>query len=164
MRTQRALLPSGSAAMHAACIRSRRSYRLTGARRRPTVGHMFLGSNQLLELERQRLQALVDSDLAVADALHADDYQLITPGGKALSKREYLDGVTSGELDYQVFDIASEVAVKWFTDVGMLRYRARIEIQLPEGRDAGVFWHTDTYERRDGRWQAVWSQATRVRE
>ena len=24
------------------------------------------------------------------------------------------------------------------------------------------YWHTDGYERRDGRWQVVWSQATRI--
>jgi Domain of unknown function (DUF4440) len=40
------------------------------------------------ELERTRLEALVRADMAVAEALHADDYQLITPGGAALSKRE----------------------------------------------------------------------------
>ncbi|HEU5326140.1 MAG TPA: nuclear transport factor 2 family protein, partial [Candidatus Limnocylindria bacterium] len=36
--------------------------------------------------ERRRLRALVDADLPTADALHADDYELITPGGSSLSK------------------------------------------------------------------------------
>jgi hypothetical protein len=121
-------------------------------------------AQQLLDAERQRLQSLVDGDLEVARAMHADDYQLITPGGGVLSKREYLDGIASGELNYLVFEAVSDVAVKSFVDVGMVRYKARIEIELPDGPDAGMFWHTDTYERRDGRWQAVWSQATRIRE
>ena len=127
-------------------------------------GEDVSAAHQLLEAERQRLRALVDGDLEVAGAMHADDYQLVTPGGRVLSKREYLDGIASGELDYLVFEADSDVAVKSFADVGMVRYRARIEIELPDGRDAGMFWHTDTYERRDGRWQAVWSQATRIRE
>jgi hypothetical protein len=29
--------------------------------------------------------------------------------------------------------------------------------------DAGLFWHTDVWERRADGWQAVWSQATRIR-
>ena len=29
--------------------------------------------------------------------------------------------------------------------------------------DSDRFWHTDMYDLRDGRWQAVWSQATRIR-
>jgi hypothetical protein len=30
-------------------------------------------------------------------------------------------------------------------------------------RDSDQFWHTDICKLRDGRWQAVWSQATRIR-
>ena len=32
------------------------------------------------------------------------------------------------------------------------------------GTTAGLFWHTDIYERRNERWQAVWSWATRIPE
>ncbi|WP_372470733.1 nuclear transport factor 2 family protein [Nonomuraea aurantiaca] len=42
------------------------------------------------DIERQRLRSLVTRDMAAADVLHADDYQLITPRGIALSKEEYL--------------------------------------------------------------------------
>jgi hypothetical protein len=116
----------------------------------------------LQELERRRLRALVEGDLEVAEQLHADDYQLITPGGAPVSKREYLDGVRSGALDYQVFEADSEVMVRAFDDVGILRYQARIEIDLPDSHDGGRFWHTDIYERRPAGWQVVWSQATRI--
>jgi hypothetical protein len=117
----------------------------------------------LRDLERARLHALVDADLATADALHAADYQLITPGGAALTKSEYLGGIADGTLDYRTFEAVSDVALRTFADVCVLRYRARIEILVAGTLDEGLFWHTDTYERRDGRWQAVWSQATRIR-
>lgn len=117
----------------------------------------------LRELERNRIEALVRADMAVAEMLHADDYQLITPGGVALSKRQYLDGVASGALLYRVFEPASDITVKTSADMAVVRYRARIEIDLEDGRgDVGTFWHTDVYQRRNGRWQAVWSQATRT--
>lgn len=119
-------------------------------------------SEDLLALERRRLKALVERDLDAAEQLHADDYQLITPGGAALSKRDYLDGIRSGALSYQVFETGSEVSVKTHEDFGALRYQAMIEIDFPDGHDEGRFWHTDIYERRRGRWQVVWSQATRV--
>jgi Domain of unknown function (DUF4440) len=114
----------------------------------------------LLGLEHRRLRALVEGDLEVAEQLHADDYELITPGGDVLSKRQYLDGIASGDLRYRVFEVASEVAVKAFDDVGMVRYLARIEIDFPDRRDGGTFWHTDIYERRNGKWLVVWSQGT----
>ena len=82
--------------------------------------------------------------------------------GRTLSKDEYLAGVESGELDYQVFEAASPVAVRIFHEAGVVRYQARIEIAFSGQFDSGLFWYTDFYERRDGRWQAVWSQATRI--
>jgi hypothetical protein len=119
-------------------------------------------AEELCEVEHLRLQALVDGRMAVAADLHADDYQLISPGGRTLSKDEYLAGVESGELDYHVFEAASAIAVRVFHEAGVVRYQARIEIAFSGQFDSGLFWHTDFYERRDGRWQAVWSQATRI--
>lgn len=49
-------------------------------------------------------------------------------------------------------------------EAAILRYRVRIEINVGGAHDEGTFWHTDTYEARDGHWQAVWSQATRIRQ
>jgi hypothetical protein len=57
----------------------------------------------LRDTERRRLRSLVEADLAVADALHADDYQLITPNGYALTKQEYLRDIASGQLRYEIF-------------------------------------------------------------
>lgn len=114
------------------------------------------------ELERQRLHALVQADLEVADALHADDYELINPGGNVLSRSEYPGGIASRELNYHVFEAASNVRVRSSTGMGVLRYQARIDIEWSGGHDAGLFWHTDVYEQRDGLWQAVWSHATRI--
>jgi hypothetical protein len=117
------------------------------------------------DLERRRLAALVATDLATAEALHADDYELIPPGGHPISKREYLDAIGSGALDYEVFEPSSEIRVRMFgSEAAAVRYKARIMIHDHEGgTDAGLFWHTDLYELRGGRWQAVWSQATRIR-
>ena len=115
------------------------------------------------ERERQRLQALVDGDIDLARTLHADDYQLITPGGATISREGYLDGIATGDLDYLVFEPVSEIAVRVFDRAAAVRYQVRIEILVSGQLDRGLFWHTDMYELRDGRWQVVWSQATRIR-
>ena len=119
---------------------------------------------KLREAERGRLRSLVTPELPVAEHLHADDYELITPGGATMSKREYLDGIASGELDYSVFEPISELRVRLYDQAAILRYRVRIEILVSGAQDAGNFWHTDAWEPRHGVWQAVWSQATRIRE
>lgn len=115
------------------------------------------------ELEHQRQSALVAADMEIARSLHADDYQLVTPGGATMSKEEYLAGIATGDLDYQVFEPASEIAVRAYRRAAALRYQARIEVLVSGQLDSGLFWHTDIYELRDDRWRAVWSHATRIR-
>ncbi|HKN64599.1 MAG TPA: nuclear transport factor 2 family protein [Gaiellaceae bacterium] len=113
-------------------------------------------------MERQRLRALVAADLGWADELHAGDFRLVTPGGASLSKAEYLGGVASGAINYLRWE-PEEIEARVRANAGCLRYRSTIEIVV-EGRELPPTrcWHTDYYERRDGRWQVVWSQATQT--
>ena len=66
--------------------------------------------------------------MEVARGLHADDYQLVRPGGGALSKEEYLGAIASGDLNYLVFEPASEIAVRIYADAAVLRYQATTEV------------------------------------
>lgn len=117
----------------------------------------------MADLERRRLRALVDADLVTARELHAEDYELVSPGGERWSKTSYLDAIGSGLLDYLVFEPESDVQVLALTEATALRYVARIDIRSSDGwHDQGRFLHTDIWRRRDGRWQAVWSQATQM--
>lgn len=116
----------------------------------------------LRDIERRRLRSLVEIDLTAAGALHADDYELITPVGYVLTKQQYLADIESGQLRYQVFEPASEIAVRGSDTTALLRYQARITVA---GRGPAVSmtcWHTDYYELRDQGWQAVRSQATAI--
>lgn len=97
------------------------------------------------------------------EALHAAEYQLITPGGTSLSRDDYLGPIASGDFVYRRFEPDGAIAVRMLgSSAAALRYQVEIEVDYPGGHDAGHFWHTDIYERRDGRWQVVWSQATRI--
>ena len=115
--------------------------------------------------ERERLRALVAADMAVADQLHADDFQLVTPRGTVLSKKDYLSRVASGAVNYQVWAFDSPIAVRLHDHVALIRYRSRLD-NIVDGQALGLrrYWHTDTYEQRNGRWQAVWSHATAIEE
>ncbi|HEY5018901.1 MAG TPA: nuclear transport factor 2 family protein [Streptosporangiaceae bacterium] len=116
----------------------------------------------MCDTERRRLRSLVEPDLVTADALHAADYQLITPNGHALTKRDYLGDIAAGRLRYQVFEPASEILARCSSQLAILRYRARIIVATRGPAVAITCWHTDYYELREGSWQAVWSQATAI--
>ena len=112
--------------------------------------------------ERERLRALVEANVARARQLHADDFQLINPLGGSLSKEQYLAGIGSGELDYLFWE-ADSIAVRLHGEAAVIRYPSHLEIVV-QGRHVPRqrYWHTDLYERRDGQWQVVWSQATGI--
>ena len=112
--------------------------------------------------ERERLRALVEANMEVARQLHADDFQLINPRGQSLSKEQYLGGIASGDLDYLVWEPES-IEVRLYDQAAVIRYQSQLEIvvqgqKVPRQR----YWHTDFYEKRNGRWQVVWSQATGI--
>jgi len=112
--------------------------------------------------ERRRLRALVEANVDIARPLHADDFQLVTPSGVAFSKEEYLGHIASGYLDYRLWE-PDAIAVRVQGQLATIRYQARLAIVVG-GQTAPLqrTWHTDSYERRDGRWQVVWSQATTI--
>ena len=121
-------------------------------------------ADELKTIERERLRALVAGDIEVAQRLHADDFQLVTPLGMTLNKQDYLGAIAAGRLKYFSWE-PDEIFVRVGADSAVLRYRAKLANVSPEGKDlpeARLFWHTDFYERRSGRWQVVWSQATAV--
>lgn len=117
----------------------------------------------LRSTERARLRALVEGDVATADALHAEDYQLVPPGGQTLSKAEYLGGIADGSLRYRRFEPDGEIRVRVWGSAAALRYEVDIEIDADDTVYRDRCWHTDIYELRDGRWRVVWSHATRIR-
>jgi hypothetical protein len=123
---------------------------------------LITDANAFRELEHSRVRALVERNMDLARQLHAVDFQLITPTGHQYLREPYLAEIETGELKYVVWE-AEKMEVRMHTNVTMLRYRARLEVDSRRGQPA-VFhcWHTDSYELIDGLWQVVWSQATAI--
>ena len=121
-------------------------------------------ADQLREIERSRLRALVDGDLVTAEELHADDFHLIHNAGGTFTKQGYLEALRLGVIDYAHWEPVGEIMVRHYGVSGVLRYQADLEVVV-NGRSQGRLrhWHTDVYAVRSGTWQAIWSQATEVR-
>lgn len=118
---------------------------------------------RLRDIERTRLQALVDANMPVVEALHAVDFQVVPPPGFPLSREEYLAAVASGDIDYHEFKPISPIDVRLYGQAAVLTYMSHIDIVVSGiGHVAHDAWHTYVYEKRAGRWQAVWEQATAI--
>ena len=114
-------------------------------------------------IERARVRALVEGDIETARPLHADDFQLITPLGDSLTKEQYLGSIDSGAVDYLIWD-PETIEIRLYGSMAVIRYQAQSEV-VTQGQKISLrrYWYTDLYEKREGQWQVVWSQATQAR-
>lgn len=108
-------------------------------------------------LESRRTRAIVGRDLEAIEALHAPEYQLITPSGRTYSRAQYLEMIKA-EPFYAAWE-HGPMEVRASAEMAVVRYQAKIT--LSSGRIVDC-WHTDTYELRGSAWLAVWSQATEL--
>ena len=82
------------------------------------------GETELAAVELRRVQALVTVDLAVADELHASDFELITPGG---------DAQTVANFEYRI-PIAGPVTLAFFGDAGMNKILRSSQLTMDPSR------------------------------
>jgi len=120
-------------------------------------------ASTLQQLERQRLAALVDADMAVIERLHAEDFELVPPPGVVLTRAEYVDLLRTGGLDYEAFDPISDIEVRVHELAATLWYSSEIDV-VNAGQNHLVHeaWLLVLYEKRAGQWQVVREQATAV--
>lgn len=118
-----------------------------------------LDAEELRATERARLRSLVAADTAAARRLHADDFQVVNPAGRAFSREQYLRDVAAGVIDYLAWE-ADSIAVRIYGGVAALRYQSRVEMTVRGEPRRMHAWNTVLYERRAGRWQVVWVQIT----
>jgi hypothetical protein len=113
--------------------------------------------------QRQRTSALLNADIQAAAWIHAADFQLISPLGGVFSKDQYLGAVAAGVIKYASMELDSPVDARVYGEVVLIRYRAQIEVDVQGQRyPRDAYWFTDAYEKREGRWQIVWSQGTGI--
>jgi hypothetical protein len=131
--------------------------------RTPSPSQAPILADEIRHLERARLRALVAGDMQTAQRLHAADFQLITPRGHALSKAQYLQSVADRAIHYLSWEPADIEVRIHHASLALIRYRATLQLAV-DGQPRPPFqcWHTDSYEVREGAWQVVWSQATKI--
>lgn len=56
------------------------------------------------QMERKRMEAVINADMAALDAIYADDFFYNTSAGPRLTKSEYLPRYASGELKVNAAD------------------------------------------------------------
>jgi uncharacterized protein (TIGR02246 family) len=128
---------------------------------------------EIRELEAQLSRAVVTGDRALYERVFAPDFTHTSHAGKfktraewmAENKFENLQGKPqAGKTTYEAFDV-DDLAVRIYGDTAVVTGRS-----TPKGRNAkgepirGQYRYLRVWVNRDGRWQAVAFQGTRIAE
>ena len=115
----------------------------------------------LKQLEHDWSQASLKRDLATLDKIMADDWVSIDFQGRTVTKSETIANLKSGLPATQAAGIG-EMKVRVFGDSAIVT-GSDTEKSSVKGKDViDKYLWTDVFVKRDGRWQAVASQSTKV--
>jgi uncharacterized protein (TIGR02246 family) len=119
--------------------------------------------SEITQLEQQRFAAMQAGDLATLDRLLAPDLTYTHSSGKLDGKQEFLAAIRSGASKYKT--AAPEgLSVRVYDSTAVVTGRCHFQVEA-DGRQLDLqVRFTDVYVRRDGAWQLVAWQSTRLPE
>jgi len=118
---------------------------------------------ELIKLEKDRAQAAVRGDTAFLEQNTADDYTFINPRGTLATKAQMLAAFKSGDIKLQSNEL-DDLQVRVYGDTAVLTGRSTQKGQTQGQDSSGQYRFTRVYVKRDGHWQSVAFQSTRIAE
>jgi len=115
----------------------------------------------VIDLDRKRMLAMALKDVATLESLLADDLIYTHSSARLDTKRSLIEGMTSGKTVYTAVE-PSDVKAQDLGDTVVLTGIAQIKVTVNGAPNAFGVRFTDVYARRDGRWQMVTWQSTRL--
>jgi ketosteroid isomerase-like protein len=113
------------------------------------------------DLERAWVQAAMTNDLAAMDRIIADDWIGIVYTGQRITKADVLRDVKAGSATTPKIEIRN-MTVRLYGTTAIVNAQTT-ETSTWQGKDtSGDYVLVDVYALRDGRWQVVSSQATKL--
>lgn len=110
----------------------------------------------LLDLNRDYIGSVQNSDVRRFDEILADDFLCSNPDGSMVDRQGFLKQTA---LPVRIANLQThDVKVRILGDVAIIH--ARTSYTLPDGK-AGSGRYTDIWARRNGNWLAVAAQVTR---
>jgi ketosteroid isomerase-like protein len=112
-------------------------------------------------LENSWGEAVIKRDTAYLEKLYAAEYRFVDPGGGVADRAKDIGDTKAGVFKLSAFKL-DEIKVHQYGIVVVVTGSNALTATA-DGKDAsGVYRFTDVFVKRDGRWQCVATQATRV--
>jgi ketosteroid isomerase-like protein len=117
----------------------------------------------IMELDRQRMQAMASKDIPTLNKLLADELIYCHSSARLDTKQSLIGAMQSGATVYTGVE-PSEVKAQDCGDAVVLTGIARINVMSGGKPNAFSVRFTDVYAKRGGQWQMVTWQSTRLAE
>ena len=115
----------------------------------------------VVDLDKKRMQAMAKKDVATLEAVLADDLVYTHSSARLDTKRSLIDAMVSGATVYTGVE-PSDVKAQDLGDTVVLTGIAQIKVVSNGTPNAFGVRFTDVYARRNGSWQMVTWQSTRL--
>lgn len=116
----------------------------------------------ITDLNRQWMRAYSCGDLDFLERHMADDYVGTFPDGTVHDKRSEIEAVRAGRVKITEMEPLEMNVSIYNNDAAVLTGRSRIKAVVEGQAMSADFRFTDVWIAREGRWQAVASQVTRI--
>lgn len=116
---------------------------------------------EIRQLESRLREAALTGAIAVLDDLLADDYLNTDAYGMVRHKAQVIADVQSGNSSFEVIDL-DDINVSLYGDAAVLTAKRTVRGKTASRDPSGQFRQVRVYAKRQGRWQAVMLQITRI--
>ena len=115
----------------------------------------------LINIKHDWATALQKGDEAAIDRITMPDWVFTNPEGVLIPKAESIAAIKAGTIRFTSWKI-DDIAVQRHGDTAVVLALQTQQVTLRGSEITGQFRSTDTFVKRDGRWQCVASQVNRV--
>lgn len=113
-------------------------------------------------LEKEWNNAIFKKDAKTLDLLYAKEYAYTDPTGKAYDKKQDISEIISGNYKPGALSVLSDIKVNSYGNIAVVKGLNTSKAIL-NGKDiSGTYRFVDVFVMRDGRWQCVSTQSSKL--
>ena len=117
--------------------------------------------DEIIELENQRIAAMIAGDEATLDAILADNLIYTHSTARVETKAEFIGNVTSGRTRYVSFD-RDDITIQDYEHTAVVTGHAKLHVKISDRDLEFQVRFLDVYCRLNGSWQMVAWQSTKI--
>ena len=112
-------------------------------------------------LMREILRAFREHDCAALDRVLDDEFAFSDPGGRVLSKQQWLADIASGDLVFDSIE-AGDIEFRHLGDKALVAGSAQMQARYTKGNYNGAFRYLGVYTKQGSDWKLILTSAERV--